>query len=342
MDNTPSSRTGRQPDLSVVPAQNERDQSVNLFSKLLGNRFPRLKSEWQRLATEPRPILITGESGTGKSTCAELIHSMSPRKQQPLQRWGCGEIDADFANASLFGYKKGAFTGAEADNPGLLATTHEGSLILDDIDYLPVNVQSKLLRFMDTGHFNRLGEPGKTYQADVRLIVTTNKDLFKLVDEQRFLPDLLYRIRSWWIDMPSLRDRPNGTRKLTQFLLHQRATQRGIHLELDDSALELLKLMPLNGNMRELSDLIEILCVYSNPDISTIDAADFCKIIGNRVYGNVPLCNYNSKEKRENQILEVLRLTQGQVPSTAQFIGCAPNTVYTLAKKHGIPTRKEP
>lgn len=341
MDNTPTSREGRQPGLTVVPAQNEQHHAISLFAKLMGNRFPRIKSEWQRLASEPRPILITGESGTGKSTCAELIHSMSPRKEQALQRWGCGEIDADFANASLFGYKKGAFTGADTDNEGLLAATHGGSLILDDIDYLPVNVQSKLLRFMDTGCFNRLGEPGKTYQADVRLIVTTNKDLFKLVNEQRFLPDLLYRIRSWWIEIPALRDLPNGMTKLTQELLIHRSSQRGTPMELEDNALEVLRLIPLEGNLRELSDIVEILCVHGDPETSPISASTLCGLVSHRVYGSQHLFGLDSKDKREDQIVQILRLTRGHATRTAQFIGCAPNTVYSIARKHGIPTRRD-
>nr|VFJ45829.1 MAG: Sigma-54 interaction domain-containing protein [Candidatus Kentron sp. DK] len=337
--------TRQQKNLYALPSRGEatppETDNKPYFQWLLGpRRYPAFLSRVETIARQQGPVLITGESGSGKSTIAELLHRKSDRAPGPLSRWGCGEFQPEFADAALFGHTAQAFTGAKSELRGLLASAHGGTVILDDIDYLPLPVQGKLLRFLDSGSFRQLGRVDREEASDVRIIATTNKDLAALVREGRFLPDLLFRIRRWWLHLPPLRDSGEGVGHLAQHLLaniDRRAHdigEAGWHF--DEDALTVFSLMHLPGNFREIEDLVEVVAAFAEGDRLPITAEQLVDAITNNVYGGREVIGITRDMNRDDAIERFLKLTGRRAHLTAKIVGCAPNTVYKVGRERGL------
>jgi DNA-binding NtrC family response regulator len=211
----------------------------------------------EKVAATPSTVLITGESGTGKELIAKALHEHSLRARKPFIKVNCAAIPDTLIESELFGYERGAFTGAVTSKPGRFELAHEGTLFLDEIGEVSTEMQVKLLRVIQEGEFERVGGVS-TRRVDVRLITATNRDLAKEVERGAFREDLYYRLNVVPVRLPSLRERIDDIPLLVEHILEKYARRLGKQVErLSDDALALLKRYPWPGNIRELENVLE-------------------------------------------------------------------------------------
>ena len=226
----------------------------------------------RRIASAPIPILLTGETGTGKEMLARVIHRASDRAERPMHPFNCTAVPHDMLESQLFGYRKGAFTGADSAFPGIIRAAAGGTLFLDEIGEAGLAVQPKLLRFLEHQEVHPLGEP-HAVKVDVRIIAATNANLEQLVAEGRFRDDLLYRLNALKLHIPPLRERREEIPPLVQHYIRKYGDeQRKGRLTLSDEALEYLLLYRWPGNIRQLANEVRRLIALAAPD-STLTPA---------------------------------------------------------------------
>ncbi len=210
-----------------------------------------------KVADSPSTVLITGESGTGKELIAKALHRGSSRRDKPLIKVNCAAIPKDLVESELFGYERGAFTGAVGSKPGRFELADGGSLFLDEIGEVPVEMQVKLLRALQESEFERVGGI-KTLRVDVRLIAATNRDLKSLIADGKFREDLYYRLAVVPIELPPLRDRREDIPLLVRHFIAKYDARLGKRVEgIEEEAIELLLGYSWPGNIRELENLME-------------------------------------------------------------------------------------
>mgnify|MGYP001186257683 CR=1 FL=1 len=237
-----------------------------------------------RVARHNTTVLITGESGTGKEVLARAIHRMSPRVEHSFIAINCAAIPQHLLESELFGHAKGAFTGATADRAGLFELAHEGTLLLDEIGDLPLDLQSKLLRVLEEDRIRRVGgrEPRK---VDVRVIAATAKPLEEAVEKGEFRGDLFYRLNVVRLHLPPLRERPEDVPALVAHFARLAASKLGHPVSLTPAALAALTHYSWPGNVRELRNAVERAAVLGNG--SSLDTKDFA-IGGGNGNGSAP------------------------------------------------------
>jgi transcriptional regulator with PAS, ATPase and Fis domain len=216
----------------------------------------------QLVARRDTTVLITGQSGTGKDLVAQAIHTLSRRQNNPFVVINCAAIPEPLLEAELFGYTKGAFTGAVQSRIGRIHAAQGGTLFLDEIGDLPLGLQSKLLRFLEQGEVQRLGS-SDTFRVDVRVVAATNCHLQQLVKEQRFREDLYYRLAVFPIELPLLKDRLEDLPRLTASFLNKFSPHR--HTMSAEANLRLMQ-HAWQGNVRELRNVIERATILANDE----------------------------------------------------------------------------
>jgi len=235
--------------------------------RLLGRSplIKELRQNIQKLSRSQAPIHITGPSGSGKERVARLIHETGPRAKMPFVAVNCGAIPRDLMESEFFGHKKGSFTGAVHDKPGLFQAAHLGTLFLDEVAELPFDMQAKLLRVIQEKAFRPVGETKESI-VDVRVLSATHKDLRALVAEKLFREDLFYRIDVIEIKVPSLKERQEDISLLAEYILQNLAKNAGLKQpELLPETLQALNQYSYPGNIRELENILEralILCEH--------------------------------------------------------------------------------
>ncbi|MGH7270703.1 MAG: sigma-54 interaction domain-containing protein, partial [Polyangiaceae bacterium] len=241
----------------------------------------------ERVADTPTTVLITGESGTGKELVARALHEHSSRKEKPFIKVNCAAIPKELIESELFGYERGAFTGAVASKPGRFELASGGTLFLDEIGEIPVEMQVKLLRVLQESEFERVGGI-KTIRVDVRLVAATNRDLKKLIAGGSFREDLFYRLNVVPIRLPALRERTVDIPLLVEHFLirfNERLRKNVEGVEADTA--ELLSQYPWPGNIRELENVVERAVLFC--DTSTLRASDLpLDVRGIQAMANVP------------------------------------------------------
>lgn len=295
----------------------------------------------RRAAPLDMPVLVTGESGAGKEGVAAALHRWSRRDQEAYVPVNCGLLEGDLVESELFGHKRGAFTGANADREGLFEVARTGTLFLDEIGELPGSCQAKLLRVLDSGEFRPLGAstPRRTH---ARVIAATHRDLEALVAEGRFRHDLLYRLNVVHIVVPPLRARAEDIPLLAEHLL-QRAARRNAQTpvpRLDEAALRRLADYPWPGNVRELRNVVERALVFAEGD--TIDAALIDSVLrpGAPPAGAAIPSSSGAGFERIVTLAEmeraylrwVLDRLDGNVSAAAARLGVARSTIYRLLR----------
>ncbi len=226
-----------------------------------------LKEEARNAAQNDSNVLVTGESGTGKELFSQAIHNASPRRSHPFVRINCAAIPKDLLESELFGYEEGAFTGAKAKGkPGKFELANQGTIFLDEIGDLPLEMQPKLLRVLEEKEFERIGGT-KIIRSDFRVICATNQNLEALMDQQKFRKDLFYRLNVIPIYIPPLRERPNDIAPLAKHLLKKMTmTANRKEMEIEKNAVLELKKYNWPGNARELSNVLERAMYSSHND----------------------------------------------------------------------------
>ena len=215
-----------------------------------------------RVADSSSPVLVTGETGTGKELVARALHEQSPRRKQPFVAVNCGAISPGLMESELFGHIKGAFTGADRERKGLFGAADKGTLFLDEIGELPMELQPKLLRVLQEGEIRQVGA-NKTTSVDVRVVTATARDLQQEVEEGRFRDDLFYRLNVINLHLPPLRDRREDIPLLAKHFTELAASREGLAVpEIDDDVLETLRAHAWPGNVRELQNFMEKALIF--------------------------------------------------------------------------------
>jgi Nif-specific regulatory protein len=228
-----------------------------------------VERQMEKVAPTRATVLLLGESGTGKTLIARIIHELSARNQHPFIKVNCAAIPETLLESELFGFEKGAFTGATGSKPGRFEEAHLGTIFLDEVGELPAGLQAKLLRVLQDREFERLGS-NKTRQVDVRILAATNKDLGQMAEAGAFRQDLYFRLSVFPIQAPPLRARKEDIPGLLNHFLRKVAREYGRDLTLTPAALDLLVAHDWPGNVREMENLIERLVILA--DAERVDA----------------------------------------------------------------------
>jgi len=239
-------------------------------SELIGVSEPIevLREQIHKIAAVPSNVLIIGESGTGKELVAKEIHRLSDRRDRPFIALNCAAMPEHLVESELFGFEKGAFTGATRSSKGKFQIADGGTLFLDEIGDMPLAVEAKLLRVLESGEITRLGSQGKSVNVDVRIITATNKDLQKEIEAERFRKDLYYRICTHIISVPPLRDRKDDIAPLAKYFIERTCERFGISKKsIHPEAIVLLQSYDWKmNNVRELENIVERMIIQCSGD----------------------------------------------------------------------------
>jgi len=300
-----------------------------------------------RLGHVDTTVLITGESGTGKEIIAKLIHRTGKRHDQAFVTINCGAIPENLLESELYGYEKGAFTGANKEGKiGLLEMANHGTLFLDEISELPYSLQVKLLRVIQEQKFMRIGSLKET-EVDIRFLAATNRDLKDMVKEKTFREDLYYRLNVIPIELPPLRERRQDIAPMVRYFLQKFNDKYGQQKKLLPEVYRYLDSYSWPGNVRELENLFERLVVSSSQD--TINLQDETLVSHFRNGLNTqPVAGYDiislqeAREKVEKDLIKRSLELYGSARRSAKVLGVNPSTLIRKARKYGIRLAHQP
>ncbi len=278
------------------------------------------------------PIYISGESGAGKELIARSIHEQSPRKDKPFVAVNCGAIPPDLMESELFGHKKGSFTGAYADKDGLFKVANGGTLLLDEIADLPMNMQVKLLRVLQEREIRPIGET-KDIAIDVRVISATNANLEQLIKENKFRKDLFYRLNVLNIRIPPLREHLEDVILLSEQFLKKLSLSE---IKLSKDAINVLQYYDFPGNVRELNNILEravALCENNRIEAHHLQ-------LPRHLLNNKAKILSTPIESEKQQILEALLKTQGRVKAAAELLNLSFQTMRYRMRKYKLDKDK--
>ncbi|MGD8272565.1 MAG: sigma 54-interacting transcriptional regulator [Desulfobacterales bacterium] len=305
-----------------------------------------LKKEALKASTNQFPVLITGDSGTGKELFAQAIHHASPRKLYPFVRINCSAIPKDLLESELFGYEKGAFTGAKTEGkPGKFEIANQGTVFLDEIGDLPLTMQPKLLRVVEEKEFERVGGT-KIIRSDFRVIAATNQDLQDMLTDERFRKDLFYRLNVIPLHIPPLRDRRSDIIPLAQHFLKQMAKEANLsEISLDKDASKALKKYAWPGNVRELLNVLER--ALSSIEGNSIHLCDLpfyiSRVQKKRLEQNQTAIDIKGVQARAERdaIRYALKETHYNKARAAKLLGIHRTLLYKKMKKYNIALKPE-
>jgi two-component system NtrC family response regulator len=286
----------------------------------------------RKVATTDAPVLILGESGTGKEMVAQAIHQRSNRKHGPFVPINCSAIPETLLESELFGHEKGSFTGAHAQRKGRIETANGGTLFLDEIGEIPLQLQVKLLRFLQEQRIARVGGR-EEIQIDTRVITATNADLKKSMSAGTFREDLFYRLAVVQVSMPPLRDRENDIPLLAQFFLRRFAAEIPKEgLAFDKEAVRALNHHTWPGNVRELENCVRRAVIMAEGKHLTVDDLG----LSGHADGSISTLK-NAREAVEREMVQrALRKHSGKIAAAATDLGISRPTLYELMEKLGI------
>jgi DNA-binding NtrC family response regulator len=282
-------------------------------------------------------VIIQGESGTGKELVARRIHRESERQDKPFVAFNCGGFTEELIASELFGYERGAFTGAIATKIGILETANRGTVFMDEIGDMPLSMQGKLLRVIQEKTITRVGG-NRPLRLDLRFIAATNKDLKKAVAQGRFREDLYFRLNVVQIALPALMDRPEDIPLLMQYFLNQFSQRFAKKIAgLDQAARAVLMAYAYPGNVRELQNIIERAVALAEAD--TLTLADLPPDL--QEYAIVPNGRWSTLEETEREhIRKVLSFTNHQLAESARILALPRTTLWRKIKKYGLSKDK--
>lgn len=285
-------------------------------------------------------ILIQGESGTGKELLAHTVHAGSRRAGGPFVSINCAALPEQLAESELFGHRKGAFTGAHCDVPGRVRAADGGTLFLDEVGELPLAVQAKLLRFLESGECQGVGDTVPR-RVNVRVVAATNRNLATMVDAGTFRTDLFYRLNVVPLELPPLRERPGDLDILLRHLMTQLAAEHGLAApRFEAGALKLLKTYPWPGNVRELRNFCErMLVLFHGRHVAAENLPQEIRSPSLPVsHGGfaLPDTGINLDELEVDMIRQALYKTRGNRSRAARLLGLTRDTLLYRIRKHAI------
>ena len=315
------------------------EEELNLehnFEDIVGEspKLRRVLKQVETVASTDVTVLILGETGTGKDLIARAIHQLSPRRERTFVKLNCAAIPTGLLESELFGHEKGAFTGAISQKIGRLELAHQGTLFLDEVGDLPIELQPKLLRALQEKEFERLGGT-RTIPVDIRLIAATNRNLEKMVADREFRSDLYYRLRVFPVTIPPLRERREDIPLLVRYFVSKHARQMDKRIEtIPNDVMKALTRWSWPGNVRELENFIERAVILTSGPALRIPFAELQTSAADPVE---PSATLESTEREH--ILRVLRETKGLIAGpkgAAARLGLKRTTLNSKLKKLGI------
>jgi formate hydrogenlyase transcriptional activator len=291
----------------------------------------------ETVATSGSTVLLLGETGTGKELIARAIHDRSRRKNRTFIKLNCAAIPTGLLESELFGHERGAFTGAITQKIGRLEVADQGTLFLDEVGDISLELQPKLLRVLQDGEFERLGST-RTKKVDIRLVAATNRDLDRMIEDRQFRSDLYYRLNVFPIRVPPLRERPEDIPLLVRYFSQKYARRMEKRIEsIPAAAMRKLIHWHWPGNIRELQNLVERAVILTRSSSLAISAPESASSGGNLIPARI-----NSFDERD-MILRILKETKGRVGGpngAAARMGLKRTTLLTRLNKMGIDPRK--
>ena len=325
---------------SVLINENYSDKfSYKIVSQ--SPRYAKVLQQINQVAPTDSTVLITGETGTGKELIARAIHGRSARAGRPLVILNCGALPADLIESELFGYRKGAFTGARGDHLGRFELADEGTLFLDEIGEMPMLLQTRLLRVLQDGEFTPLGAK-ESIQTDVRIIAATNRNLRERVSNGTFRSDLYFRLNVFPIHSPALRERTEDIPALVEHFIKKHAPQRPSPVKIRPEDISRMQRYHFDGNVRELENIIQRALIVSDGDYLEIALDRFGQQTGPAGQPELPVMEQDVltfEEMQRRHILSVLHITEGKVSGkngAAELLGLNPQTLFSKMRKLGI------
>ena len=317
---------------------------MNAFDKTLLGQSPEFRAvvrSAQIAAATDVTVLVLGESGTGKELLARAVHDESKRRERPFVTINCAALPESLAESELFGHRKGAFTGAVSDQPGRIRAADGGTLFLDEVGELPASIQAKLLRFLESGEIQAVGE-STVHRVDVRILTATHRDLYTQVKEGRFREDLYYRLNVVPLELPSLSHRTGDIRLLLNRLTTSLANQYGLELpRYSAQTLSALDQYRWPGNVRELRNFCERMVVLFNG--RTVEPSNLPQEIrestrnltGSDLF-TLPDEGIRLEELEQQMIRQALSKTAGNRSRAARLLGLTRDTLLYRLKKYAI------
>jgi DNA-binding NtrC family response regulator len=294
----------------------------------------------KKVAPANASVVITGESGTGKEVVARAVHSLSTRKDKPFVALNCGAIPPTLIESELFGYERGAFTGADQRRLGTFELAHGGTLFLDEIGELPLEMQGKFLRVLEERKFRRLGGKSEV-EVDVRVICATNRDLKEEIKKGRFREDLYFRLHVFTVHLPPLKERREDVPLLVQHFIEKFNGETGKHVQgVSPAAMEVLQNYTWPGNIRELRNTVERAMILTDGD--TIDGEhlppDMRPTRPESATLRVPL-GIQLRDVEKEYILASLQKNAGNKARTAEVLGISEKTLYNKLNRYAALAR---
>ena len=297
-----------------------------------------LANQARKFLTTESPVLILGETGSGKGVLARWLHENSPRADEAFVDLNCAGLSKELLETELFGHEKGAFTSATASKQGLFEVAHRGTIFLDEIGDVDLQIQPKLLKVLEDKRFRRLGDV-RDRQVDVRLIAATHQDIMQLVREKKFRDDLYFRISTIPLSFPALRERIEDIPVLAQYLLNKVSEDLGRgEIHLNDDCMKALQAYSWPGNVRELRNVLEravLLSDQKNIGLKDLNFDGHANIGAPATDSSLTLL-----ELEKQHIVAVLREERGRVEKAAQRLGIPRSSLYQKIKKHQIPVTR--
>ncbi len=347
----------------TVSLREETKELKALLKQASGQMAPVFKNrrmvEIEEFITQIAPseanVLVTGESGVGKEVVANLIHGRSRRVAGPLVKLNCAALPQHLIEGELFGYVKGAFTGAVNDFPGMIAASAGGTLFLDEIAEMPATLQTRFLRVLQEREFRPLGST-KTLKADFRLVAATNQGIARALREGLLRPDLYYRINTFQIEIPALRDRREDVAPLVALFVKRYASQMGRpEPQITADALSRLREFTWPGNVRQLQNTIEYAVVLAKENVITADSLPPELLLSAELRDQLAVlstpasngaqhvesvdaesASLNLDDRERRAILQALAQTHGNKLKAARILGIHRPTLYNKMKRYGI------
>ena len=291
----------------------------------------------KKVAVTDATVLLNGETGTGKEVFAQAIHNASNRNKQNFVAVNCSAFSKELLENELFGHKAGAFTGAMKDSKGIFEEANNGTVFLDEIGEMPLDLQAKLLRVLESGEFLKVGD-SKPTKVNVRIIAATNRDLQTEIDKGNFREDLFYRINIFNIILPSLRDRTSDIPELANYFFIKFSQKIGKKItSISDDYLEILKKHSWKGNIRELRNIIERSVILEESNVLSIESLPF-DLQQSQISqtANKTLSAFSMASAEKIHIQKTLNYTKGNKAETARLLEIGIATLYRKIEEYKI------
>ena len=289
----------------------------------------------QKVSATEVPVLLTGETGTGKEVFAQSIHQHSSRKGKSFVAINCSSFSRDLLESEMFGHKAGAFTGALKETKGLFEEASGGTIFLDEIGEMAFDLQAKLLRILETGEFIKIGDTKPT-KVDVRIIAATNRDLEKEIEQGHFREDLFYRLSVFQIHLPALRERVEDIPLHIKAFVSAFSSKMGKNIRtISPEYIDALKKRAWKGNVRELRNAIERSLIIADGDTLTLDALPL-NMQTSSAASTESYSGFDLSGVEKMHIQKVLKYTKGNKTETSRLLGIGLTTLYRKIEEYGL------